>query len=67
VVATSIAQFQLKKFIKKFERQSVIAFIFVFFMAVSVILVALVGGMNTSKDLDDGKNIWEFTSFCDKD
>jgi len=67
VVATTIAQFQLKKFVKKFERQSVIAFIFVFFMAVSVILVALVGGMNTRKDLDDGKDIWKFTDFCNKD
>jgi len=65
IVATTIAQFQLKKFIKKFERQSVIAFIFVFFMAVSVVLVALVGGMNTKKDLDDKKDIWKFTSFCD--
>lgn len=67
ITATTIAQFQLKKFIKKFERQSIIAFIFVFFMALSVILVALVGGMNTSKDLDDNKDIWEFTSFCSKD
>lgn len=67
IIATTIAQFQLKKFIKKFERQSVIAFIFVFFMAVSVVLVALVGGMNTKKDLDDKKDIWEFTSFCDKE
>jgi len=67
ITATTIAQFQLKKFIKKFERQSIIAFIFVFFMAVSVLLVALVGGMNTKKDLDDKKDIWEFTSFCSKD
>lgn len=58
ILATTIAQFQLKKFIKKFERQSIIAFIFVFFMAISVILVALVGGMNTKKDLDDKKDIW---------
>jgi len=67
ITATTIAQFQLKKFIKKFERQSIIAFIFVFFMALSVLLVALVGGINTKKDLDDKKDIWEFTSFCDKD
>lgn len=65
IAATIVANFQLKKIIKKFARQSIIAFVFVFFMGVSVIMIAIVGYQKTSQSLDDGKDIWKFESYCD--
>jgi len=65
IAATIVANFQLKKIIKKFARQSLIAFVFVFFMGISVIMIVVVGIQKTTQNLDDGKDIWKFESYCD--
>lgn len=67
VVASVIAQFQLKQVVKKLGRQSIISFIFVFFMAVSVVMIVLVGVLKAMKDIDDNKSLFKFGSPCDTD
>lgn len=66
LVAASIsANFQLKKIIKKFNRQSLISFVFVFFMGISVVMICIVGYQKTSENVDKNKDIWKFDSYCD--
>lgn len=64
VVATVIAQIQLKSVVKRLGRQSIIAFVFVFLMAISIVLIIVVGSLKTVENLKDGKNIWQFTGYC---
>jgi uncharacterized membrane protein YfcA len=65
VAASIMANFQLKKIIKKFSRQSLISFVFVFFMGISVIMICIVGYQKTSENVDKNKDIWKFDSYCD--
>ena len=50
--------------IKKYNRQSIIVFILCLVLGISAILVPFFNGMEVMQQLDEGKDIWKFTSIC---
>ena len=54
----------VESLIKKYNRQSIIVFILCSVLGISAILVPFFNGMEVMQQLDEGKDIWKFTSIC---
>ena len=50
--------------IKKYNRQSIIVFILCLVLGISAILVPIFNGLEVWQQLQDGKDVWKFTSIC---
>ena len=50
--------------IKKYSRQSIIVFIMCLVLGISAILVPIFNGLEVWRHIEEGKDIWKFTSIC---
>jgi hypothetical protein len=64
-LATVISTFQLKAIMAKLGRQSLIAFLFVAFMSIALVLTLYVGYTSTMRTLEEEKPLMEFSGYCD--
>ena len=50
--------------LKKYNRQSILVFILVFVLGVSAVLVPIFNGLEVWQQMEQGHDIWKFTSVC---
>lgn len=55
----------VEKLIKKYSRQSIIVFIMCLVLGISAILVPIFNGLEVWRHIEEGKDIWNFTSICE--
>ena len=55
----------VEKLIKKYSRQSIIVFIMCLVRGISAILVPIFNGLEVWRHIEEGKDIWNFTSICE--
>jgi len=63
-LSSIIGLYILNKVVKKFNRQSIIVFVFTFVMTISAILVPIFGALDLSQQAKSGQSLFSLTSIC---